>query len=99
MLMAVWRLIVVFVATLVVANTTGLLPEADDIECADEAEGKGCPPTCATCTCVWHGLKTALAPIFEARTIELTSRTLELPSPRVGLGQLDPAPWTRPPIA
>ncbi len=94
-----WRVILVFAAALVVANTTGLLPEADSVECSDDADGKDCPPTCPTCTCAWHGLKTALAPVFEVRTVDVTSRTLELPPPTVGHGQLDPAPWTRPPIA
>lgn len=94
-----WRIILIFAAALVVANTTGLLTEGDDTECADESDGKKCPPTCPTCTCAWHSLKTAPSPVFEVRAIELTSRTVELPTPTTGHGQLAPAPWTRPPIA
>lgn len=89
----------IFAAALVVANTTGLLPEGDDTECADGDCGKQCPPTCPMCTCAWHSLKTAPAPLFEVRAVELTSRTVELPPLDGWHGQLAPAPMTRPPIA
>ena len=93
-----WRVVFIFTAALVVANTTGLLPEGDDVECADESDGKQCPPTCPTCTCAWHSLKTALTPVLEMRPIDLTSLTVELPSPDAAHGQLVPPPTTRPPI-
>lgn len=93
-----WRVIFILAAALVVANTTGLLPEGDDTECADEDGGKQCPPTCPTCTCAWHSLKTALTPVLEMRPIDLTSLTVELPPPDDAQGQLVPPPTTRPPI-
>ncbi len=94
-----WRIVFIFAAALVVANTTGLLPEGDDTACADGDGGKQCPPTCPTCTCAWHSLKTAPAPLFEVRAVELTSRTVEPPTLDAWHGLLAPAPWTRPPIA
>ena len=94
-----WRIVLVFAAALVVANTTGLLPEGDATECADCDGGKQCPPTCPTCTCALHSLKTVPAPVFEVRTVELTSRTVELPPLDGWHGLLAPAPTTRPPIA
>jgi hypothetical protein len=95
----VWRVIFIFVAVLVVANTTGLLPEGDDTECADRDEGKQCPPTCPTCTCAWHSLKSAPTQVIELTPIELTSRAVELPPPSGTDGRIAPAPVTRPPIA
>jgi len=95
----VWRIVFLLAAALVVANTTGLLPEGDSTECADEPDGKQCPPTCPTCTCAWHSLKTTPSAVFEVRAIVLTSRTVELPPLTTGHGQLAPAPWIRPPIA
>jgi hypothetical protein len=35
-----WRIVVVLAAVLVVGDVTGLIPEADEIGCADEADGK-----------------------------------------------------------
>lgn len=98
-----WRVVFIFLAVLVVGNTTGLLPEGDDPQCADEGanngDGKQCPPSCPTCTCAWHSLKTTPTPVFEVRAIEFSSRTVDLPAPTTGDGQLVPAPTTRPPIA
>jgi len=94
----VWRVIFVLAAAFVVANTTGMLPEGDDTECADECDGKQCPPTCPTCTCAWHALKTAPSAVVELTPIELTSRTMELPPPGGADGRTAPPPTTRPPI-
>jgi hypothetical protein len=95
----VWRIVLIFTAALVVANTTGLLPEGDDTECVDEDGGKQCPPTCPTCTCAWHTLNSAPVAVFEVQPIELSSRIVALPQPTAWRGRLAPAPTTRPPIA
>ncbi len=93
-----WRLVFVFAAALVVADSAGLLPEGDDTECSDECAGKQCPPTCATCTCAWHSLRSAPTTLLEMAPIELTSRTVDLPPPDAADGLTAPAPTTRPPI-
>ena len=93
-----WRVVLIFAAALVVADTTGALPECDDTECTDEGNGKQCPPTCPTCTCVWHTLKTAPISLVEMPPIDFTSLIVELPPVRGAHGRLAPAPITRPPI-
>ena len=94
-----WRIVLIFAAILVVGDVTGLFPEVDEIGCRDEPEGKHCPPTCQTCTCAFHSLKTAPASVVELKTVELTARTIELPPAHDGHGLLAPAPAQRPPIA
>jgi len=93
----VWRVICFLAAALVVANTTGVLPEGDDIECAD-SDGKQCPPSCPTCPCAWHSLKSAPTAPVELNAIELTTCAAELPPPRGADGRTAPPPITRPPI-
>jgi hypothetical protein len=93
-----WRIVIILATVLVVGDATGLIPEADEIGCADEADGKQCPPTCPTCTCAWHSLKTAPAPHIALTAIDLIERTVELPANRDGHGLLAPAPAHRPPI-
>jgi len=99
----VWRVLIIFAVALVVANTTGLLPEGDDVRCADDGGSDGhrtpCPPTCPTCTCAWHSLKSAPTAVIEIKPLELTSSAAELPSPRGADGRTAPPPTTRPPIA
>lgn len=104
-LTGVWRVIFIFAAALIVANTTGLLPEADDAQCAGDGAGRTddghrtpCPPTCPTCTCAWHSLKTAPTAVIEIKSLELTSSAAELPPPRGADGLTAPPPTTRPPI-
>lgn len=91
-------MIFIFLATLVVANTTGLMPEGDDVECRDEPDGKQCPPLCPTCTCVSHSLQTAPLAFIAFTTVDLTIATIELPPPADVRGQLAKPPATRPPI-
>lgn len=93
-----WRVILILAACLVVADTTGLLPEDESVECADEAAGRQCPPTCPTCTCAWHSLKTAPPPTHQLRPILLTARQVDLPPPAAARGRLAPPPSIRPPI-
>lgn len=93
-----WRVILIFAALLVVANTMGVLPEADDTECVDQGEGKQCPPTCPTCPCAWHSLTSAPVAALEVKAVELTTGAAELPAPRGADGLTAPPPTTRPPI-
>ena len=93
-----WRIVLILAAVLLAGNATGLIPEGDEVGCTDEPDGKQCPPTCATCTCVWHSLKTAPSMPIELNTIELTARAVELPPAREGHGLIAPAPEQRPPI-
>jgi hypothetical protein len=94
----VWRIVFMFSAAIVVADTTGLLSEADDTQCCDESDGKQCPPACPTCTCAWHSLTSAPTAIIEIKPIDLTASTLDLPPPGGADGRTAPAPITRPPI-
>lgn len=94
----VWRIVFIFAATLVVANTMGLLPENDDIECADQRDGKQCPPTCPTCVCAWHSLRSAPTASVELPAFELMTAAAEPPPPSGANGRAAPAPTTRPPI-
>ena len=82
-----------------VGDATGLIPEGDEIGCADEPDGKQCPPTCPTCTCACHSLKTAPVPLVELNEIELAARASELPPARPFHDRFAPAPAQRPPIA
>ncbi len=93
-----WRFVLIFAVALVVANTTGLIPEGDNVECADESDGKQCPPTCPTCVCAWHSLKSTLTAIVELKSLELTSAAAEPPAPGGSDGRAIPPPTTRPPI-
>jgi len=94
----VWRVILLFAAVLVIGNATGLIPESDDVTCTNEDGGKQCPPTCPTCTCAWHTLKTAPAPQILLKKLQFVARAVELPAPTEVHGQLAPPPMTRPPI-
>lgn len=94
----VWRVIILFAAALVVANTTGLLPENDDDACVDQGEGQ-CPPTCPTCPCAWHALQSLPTAAVEITALALTAPAAELPPPRGAAGRNPPPPITRPPIA
>ena len=93
-----WRFVLIFAVALVVANTTGLLPEGDAVACADDRDGKQCPPTCPTCVCAWHSLQSAPAAIVELTSLELSSAAAELPAPGGSDGRAIPPPTTRPPI-
>ena len=95
-----WRFVVIFAVALVVATTTGLLPEAaeDDVARTDECDGKQCPPTCPTCVCAWHSLKSAPTAIVAMTVLELTSAAAELPPPAGRAGRTVPPPTLRPPI-
>jgi len=91
------RVILILALCLVVGDATGLLAEGDEVGCTD-GDGARCPPTCPTCTCAWHALKTAPTATVELRPIDRTARTVDPPPPAVGHGRITPAPSTRPPI-
>ncbi len=98
MAIAVWRVIVLLATALVIADATGMLPEADDPTCTDEADGKRCPPTCPTCTCAWHSVKTAPVTPIVLAPVDSLARTVELPQPSEARSRLAPPPTQRPPI-
>lgn len=92
-----WRVIFMFLAILMVGNATGLIPDADEVACTDD-DGKECPPTCPTCTCAAHQVKTAPVALVEIATVEL-SWNVELPPLPAVHGRLAPDLVHRPPIA
>jgi len=92
-----WRVIFIFLTFLMVGDATGLIPDADEIACAD-GDGKACPPSCPTCTCAAHQVKTTPVAQTELAQVELTW-TVELPLVLAVHGRIAPDFVHRPPIA
>jgi len=93
-----WRVIILLATMLVVADATGFMAEADDVCCTDEDGGRQCPPTCPSCTCAWHTVKTAPTAQIQITTVRLETQTAAPPAPAEAHGRLAPQPITRPPI-
>ena len=94
----VLRILVLVIAMLVVADTTGIV-EACDAACLDDAEGKPCPPACPNCVCVGHAVTPVpAAPVAVTGATPSHPRPLAVPALVTILGQLVRAPALRPPI-
>ncbi|HEY4183297.1 MAG TPA: hypothetical protein VGM90_41020 [Kofleriaceae bacterium] len=94
-----WRVLLIFAVVLMAGDATGLIPEADEVACADEANGKQCPPSCPSCTCAWHSMTPAPVAGIELATIVRATRAVDLPELRAQHGRLAPDLVHRPPIA
>ena len=94
-----WRVLLLVVATLVVADATGAFDACDDT-CLDDRDGRQCPPACPTCACAPHAL-TSVAPVRVdiARVAERPWCTVEMPAVTRARGEPAPSPALRPPIA